>query len=604
MGNNYMLDESLLEMTVDVLKSRLKLITNAKKVTRKAEIIDEISQYVLSEKIEDVWHKLGNLEQQAVAEALYHWHGDFHCDRFAAKYNILPEFFVSRYSPYKSAQDSAYLGLFFFNNSIPRDLQTLLKTFVEKPEANLIVTHADIPERYIGKYQKDPDEKGVAIKSLTMEALIRHDLPAVLNIVNQGKISVSEKTGVATSASMRTLETALSGGDYYQAEEQRNIDNYEGGPIRPIKAYAWPLLLQTSGLVKRNGKKLALTRKGIKALTAPFAETVKVIYERWRDKGKLDEYSRINLVKGQKAKGRIMTAPAPRRYEIEAILSECPAGEWISIDDLFRFIRAGDSDLNVCHDYFRLYLEEQGYGTLGYAENPFEVLEGRYLMAYLFEYLATLGMIDIAYVTPYFVRSDYIDLWGASEIVFFSRYDGLLYFRLNNLGEYCIGMNGHYQPVQIETPYLLEINQQLEITLIREIHADEQQILSLFCNMIDNNQWEFSEQLTLAALEQGQSTKDFYDFLEQRCEEKLPEAVDDFFAQLQHQSSAFSDAGMAQIIRSSSRLIKMITSDTTTRKLCLPVDNRTVIVPVNKEKEFRKALKKLGYLFPITKSNI
>ncbi len=603
-----MLYENLQEMTVNVLKDRLKLIQNAKKVTRKAEIIDEIRRYVLSEQIEDGWHKLGNLEQQAIAEALYHWHGEFHRDRFAAKYSILPGFFVTRYSQYKYVEDSAYLGLFFFNNYIPQDLQTILKKFVAKPEANTVITHADVPQKYLKHHsseaQNDFDDQGIEIKALSAEILIRHDLPAILNLVTQGKITVSDKTGVATSASMRSLEAVLSGGDYYQPEQQRKIDNYEGGPIRPIKTYAWPLLLQTSGLANCNGKKLALTRKGIKALTAPFAETIKVIYERWRDKGLLDEYSRINLVKGQKAKGRVMTSPAERRYEIEIILSQCPVGEWIGIDDLFRFIRAGDFDLNLCHDYFRLYLEEQGYGTLGYAENPFEVLEGRYIMVYLFEYLATLGMIDIAYIPPYLVRSDYNDLWGASEIVFLSRYDGLLYFRLNALGDYCIGRNGQYQPEQIETPYLFEINQQLEITLIRDIQADEQQVLSLFSTKIDSNQWELSEKLTLDALEQGQSTEDFYDFLEQRCEQKLPEAVEDFFDQLQHQSSAFSDVGMAQIIRSSARLIKMISADATTRNLCQQVDSKTVIVPDRKEKEFRKALKKLGYLFPITRSKL
>jgi len=213
MSKNYMLYENLQEMTVNVLKDRLKLIKNAKKVTRKAEIIDEIRRYVLSEKIKEGWHKLGNLEQQAIAEALYHWHGEFHCDRFAAKYTILPGFFVSRYSQYRYAQDSAYLGLFFFNNYIPQDLQTLLKKFVAKPEANTVISHADIPQKYLKHHssseaQNDLDEQGVEIKVLSAEILIRHDLPAILNLVTQEKITVSDKTGEATSASINVCFAA------------------------------------------------------------------------------------------------------------------------------------------------------------------------------------------------------------------------------------------------------------------------------------------------------------------------------------------------------------------------------------------------------------
>ena len=37
---------------------------------------------------------------------------------------------------------------------------------------------------------------------------------------------------------------------------------YGGGPIRPIRAFAWTLLLQTGGLAKIDGSKLTLTVKG------------------------------------------------------------------------------------------------------------------------------------------------------------------------------------------------------------------------------------------------------------------------------------------------------------------------------------------------------
>ncbi|MCK5649131.1 MAG: hypothetical protein KAI22_09645 [Gammaproteobacteria bacterium] len=605
-----MLYDSLSEMTVPELKSRLNLIKSARKVTLKAEIIDEISRLVLSDTLEVYWQKLTNLEKMAVAESVYHWQGRFYYDRFSAKYSdVIPDSMQHTYSRNKTSAGSGYLGLFLFQGFIPIDLQTNLKNFVPIPPENKItITKTEIPDKHYLGDKNNPDFSRPITKLLT-EPLIRHDLPAVLNLINLGKISVSEKTGVATGASIRILESALLGGDYYQTDEQLTINNYQGGAIRPIRPYAWPLLLQSSSLVRRNGKKLALTRKGIKAITTPYADSIREIYERWRDKGSLDEYSRINLVKGQKAKGRIMTAKELRRSEMELILSDCPEGKWINIDKLFSFVRATAYDLSVCHDSFRLYLEEQGYGTLGYAENPFEVLEGRYIMVYLFEYLATLGMVDIAYVTPYYARKDYQDLWGASELHFLSRYDGLLYFRLNALGSYCLGLSAHYQPTQTEKNSLLDINDQLEITLTRQAEADEAQILSLFTRNLsdkpttstdDTCSLILSETRTLDALENGQNTKDFYHFLEQSSATALPEEVEEFFEQMRFHATALCDGGKAQIIHSSSRLIKLLVNDSTTQKLCQQIDAKSIIVTAKKEKEFRKAVRKLGYIFPQT----
>ncbi len=278
-------------------------------------------------------------------------------------------------------------------------------------------------------------------------------------------------------------------------------------------------------------------------------------------------------------------------------------GEWINIEDLFRFIHASDFNLNICNDYYRLYLGEQNYGTLAYANNPFEMIEGRYIMVYFFEYLATLGLLDIAYTPPYYVRSDYRHLWGADDIDFLSRYDGLLYFRINTLGEYCLGLTSQYEPKQIATPYLFEINRHLDINLIREIQPNEEQILTLFASKNSDNEWEFSERKTLATIETGQKTQDIYDFLKQRTEADLAVEVKDFFAEQDHKASAFVDGGRAQIIHSSAHLIKIISSEISTKNLCHKIDAKTVIVSEKKEKEFYKALKKLGYLFLLTNNH-
>ncbi len=36
-------------------------------------------------------------------------------------------------------------------------------------------------------------------------------------------------------------------------------------------------------------------------------------------------------------------------------------------------------------------------------------------------------MIDVAYIKPHADRADYINMWGADEMYFLSRYDSLQY---------------------------------------------------------------------------------------------------------------------------------------------------------------------------------
>ncbi len=52
----------------------------------------------------------------------------------------------------------------------------------------------------------------------------------------------------------------------------------------------------------------------------------------------------------------------------------------------------------------------------------------------LFEYVATLGVIDVAYTGPRGARDDYRELWGADRYDSLSRYDGLAAVRVNDLG--------------------------------------------------------------------------------------------------------------------------------------------------------------------------
>ena len=65
---------------------------------------------------------------------------------------------------------------------------------------------------------------------------------------------------------------------------------------------------------------------------------------------------------------------------------------------------------------------------------PWPILQGRFILAMLFEYAATLGLIDVAYIAPQGPRNDYTRHWGTDEYECLSRYDGLHSIRLSTSG--------------------------------------------------------------------------------------------------------------------------------------------------------------------------
>jgi hypothetical protein len=260
------------------------------------------------------------------------------------------------------------------------------------------------------------------------------DLAAMLRLCEAGKLRCSDKTRRPTAATVQLVAESLADGDFYL------------GMHGPVASFAWPLLLQVGGLAELAGTRLQLTSRGRAALEAPAHETLRHLWRRWRKHAPLDEFNRVDQIKGQASSGAL-TAAEPRRQIVADALACCPPGRWVDVDALFRFMQAEDLNLQVARDPWKLYLLDPHYGSLGYqGYHDWTLLQGRYVLCMLFEYAAPLGLIDLAYQDPIGARDDYHDNWGSDDLDMLSRYDGLRHIRLNGLGAYILGLSGGYRP--------------------------------------------------------------------------------------------------------------------------------------------------------------
>ena len=255
------------------------------------------------------------------------------------------------------------------------------------------------------------------------------NLVAVLELTADSQMRYGAATRRPLAATVRLVEDVLVAGDYYEA------DHF--GASEPIAAFAWPLLLQAGGLAQLAGPRLELTARGRAALARPSYQTLGALWDRWLTSVSHDELARVEAIKGQRRPSTLTSVPG-RRAAVAAGLAAVEPGAWTDVDVLLGIMATQPRPLVVARSLralWRLYVTDSYHGSLGHAgPAAWNVLPGRYALCVLFEYAATMGVVDVAYTDPAGARDDYRGLWGAGDLAWLSRYDGLVAVRVNELG--------------------------------------------------------------------------------------------------------------------------------------------------------------------------
>jgi Helicase conserved C-terminal domain len=410
----------------------------------------------------------------------------------------------------------------------------------------------------------------------------------VLELCVAGELRCSDKTNRPTAATIRAIDAHLAHGDFYADER--------------IATVAWPMLVQAGGLAKLDGTRLQMAPKGLAALGKPPAETIRHLWQRWLTHAVIDEFSRIEQIKGQRARN-VLTAAKPRRQTVAVALATCPPGEWIGVGDLFTTMRLDDLSPTIARSetaLWKLYLEDPHYGSLGYAGyHDWTLLEGRYTLAVLFEYAGTLGLIDLDYIHPNGARDDFRDNWGGDFLDALSRYDGLQAIRLNPLGAYALGLTDTYQPAEPEPvdAQSLKVLPNLDIVATGNVPTADRLTLSAYAKQTADRVWTVSATSLLTAIDGGRDLSEFTAFLAGRIRHELPDTLNTLVADVHRRAGQLTDLGHVRIIECADpATAALIARDRTLRSLCRPIGDRHIAVPPDQELRFRKALIARGYV--------
>jgi Helicase conserved C-terminal domain len=419
------------------------------------------------------------------------------------------------------------------------------------------------------------------------EALL--NLRTVLRLCAAGELRCSPTTGRPSAATVQLVAASLAHGDFY--------------PDDPIASFAWPLLLQAGGLATVGRGRLQLTAKGSAALQKPPADVIGQLWRRWLTHAVIDELSRFEQLKGQRG-ANVLTAAKTRRNTVATALAECPAGDWLDVESLFRAMRRKGLSPTIARSeraLWRLYFCEAEYGSLGYAGfHDWEILEGRYTLTVLFEYASTLGLIDVDYQHPAGARSDYQNNWGVDDLVALTRYDGLRAIRLNGLGSYVLGLTASYQaPEEEAAAQSLKVLPNLDVVATGTVAAAEVMVLNAFAEQTADRVWTVSAASLLRAASSGRDLAEFTSFLAERSDHELPGSLTTLIGDLIRRAGQLADLGHVRLIECADAAVAaLVAGDRTPRRLCRPVGDRHLAVPLEQEPKFRTALLKLGYALP------
>ncbi len=605
--------EAFEKLTLDDLRPLAGLVsTDPPK--RKSELAPLFAKVMTNAaRVRDLYAGLDATAQRAVRVAAFDPAGRLDREKFRAWFGEVPRF--NDAEPDRESRSYSYadqrkikptlLRLFFPRfDFLPTDTRAILREFVPPPEPFAVPTRDAPPESHTlhehvwhDKNRKLEEwEEPVRVRETAVAA--GADVRTVLRLIEAGKVRVTDKKLVPTEAARQAVAGVLTGGDFY-APEDADESKYDPSFDIGIRSFAWPVLVQAGGLAEKSGDALKLTAAGKKALTAPPPDVLRRLWAAWLKSRAFDEFARVDAIKGQ---GRArMSAAAGRRAILVEGLVACPVGRWFAVEDFFRLLRATGREFSVAHDVHELYIAEHYYGNLGYDdEHAWEQLQGRFTLAFVFEYAATLGVVDVAYVPPQGVRHDFHGRWGADEFSCLSRYDGLLFLRVNPLGAWLLGVAEEYRPAAPTRSEVLRVLANLDVVAARDLPASDRLVLERFADPATEGVWKLSATKVLGVIEQGGSVDELEQFLASRTTGELPGTVTTFLADLWAKAGRLTDAGAARLIACADEHVAAeLAADRQLKGKCLRAGDRFVVVREADLEAVRKVARKLGYVWPV-----
>ncbi len=475
-----------------------------------------------------------------------------------------------------------------------------LRRLLPKPAAPQPSTLATLPKFWPSEQQYQGGEIIRPVHVHEGARIAPAELSRVLRLIQGGKLAIASASRRPTDATTRLIGEALLVPDFALEPPKKEIDRWTelGGPVR---AHAWGVLVQQCGWARMHGGALKLTPAGQAMLRGFSPEGFRTGVRAFLGDAEFDELHRINNIRGQSGKARRwISDPGVRKDALQEAMSALPVGDWLTYEEARRMIEATGESWDVLTEAAGvLYFCELRYGVIYDGAG----LNSQYLRALFLESFATLGLVDVGFVYPHSLWPDLGDAWGIEDLSFCSRYDGLLYVRINPLGAYALGYTDRFESGVDPGPKLFELRPNLEIHLATDVlNPADRACLELLAVPQDERVWVLDAGRILAHVEAGGALAELRQFLEGNAADGLPDGVRAFLESLDQRIKAFRRARDAVLLEwEDENLARHLAGDAATSEFCYHAGDNRLVVPKERLAAFGRALKKLGFVMPAGK---
>jgi hypothetical protein len=191
-----------------------------------------------------------------------------------------------------------------------------------------------------------------------------------------------------------------------------------------------------------------------------------------------------------------------------------------------------------------------------------------------------------------------VDSWGADDLEWLSRYDGLEAFRINRLGEYVLsGGSADFQPSRPVAQVRLTVlgNRRVRVASGSLSPAERMQ-LETWAEPLAADTFRLDESRAIEAVEGGHDPDGFARFLEERDDQPLPETTVAFLKQARENGSAVRQSGSAILFECrDGRTAGMISNSKELSKICFRAGETTLAVREEGMAKFQRQVRLLGF---------
>ena len=307
----------------------------------------------------------------------------------------------------------------------------------------------------------------------------------------------------------------------------------------------------------------------------------------------------LNYLKGIKNVGKSNDEIKRGLATIKMILNEFPDTGFVSIDNIIKSILYRDEFIEIIDvesAYATLYINEANYERtkiVGYEKYLAYVVEP--FVKSVFFILASLGALEICYEKPSSTNALYL------KNGYLSKYDGIKYVGLTELGKYIFNRTNTYdfKVIEDEGKIILE-DDRLIVTVIGESPLRVMCLEKLGVK-IAPNKFKISEESIVKGLENRVDIQDRIQEFKEKITNDLPENWLDFFENLLEKTELITHAPEYKVLKlkNDKGLISAITKDKRFKPLILKGEDLHIIVKNENLDKVSVLFKEYGYFLNI-----